>query len=69
MSYACDLVDKYVKDVLKKNIGTKTVVSTVPKRDLVIALPYLDKLSLQIRKSTNRIITSTNSYTVISSFF
>ena len=34
----------------------KPVVSTVPKKDLIIALPYLGKLSLQIRTTINHIM-------------
>ena len=44
-----DLVDKYIKESLDKILAPKTVVSTVSKMDLVIALPYLGKFSLQIR--------------------
>ena len=43
-----DLVDKYIKESLDKILAPKTVVSTVSKMDLVIALPYLGKFSLQI---------------------
>ena len=48
-SYPRDLVDKCIKEFLDKILASKPVVSTVPKKDLVIALPYLDKFSLQIR--------------------
>ena len=34
----------------------KAVVSTVPKKDLTIVLPYLGKLSLQIRTRINRVM-------------
>ena len=47
-SYLRDLVDKYIKESLDKILAPKTVVSTVSKMDLVIALPYLGKFSLQI---------------------
>ena len=42
--------------MLEKILAPKPVVSTVPKKDLVIALPYLSKLSRQIRTKSNRII-------------
>ena len=51
--YPYDLVEKCVKEFLEK---TKTVVTTAPKKDLVIALPYLDKVCLQIRIRINRIV-------------
>ena len=55
-SYPRDLVDKCIKEFLDKILAPKPVVSTVPKKNLVIALPYLGKLSLQIRTRINRII-------------
>ena len=47
-SYSRDLVDKWIKYFLDKILAPKTIVSTVPKKDFVIVLPYLGKLSLQI---------------------
>ena len=55
-SYPRDLVDKSIKEFLDKILAPKRVVSTVPKKNLVIALPYLVKLSLEIRTSINRIM-------------
>ena len=55
-SYPRDLIDKYIKEFLDKMLAPKPVVRTVPKKDLLIALPYLDKLSLQIRTRINRIM-------------
>ena len=43
------MVDKCIKEFLDKILAPKPVVSTVPKKNLVIGLPYLGKLSLQIR--------------------
>ena len=37
-------------------LAPKPVVGTVPKKNLVIGLPYLGKLSLQIHTRINRII-------------
>ena len=55
-SYLLDLVDKCIKEFLDKMLAPKPEVSTVPKKNLVIALPYSDKLSLQIRTRINRTI-------------
>ena len=55
-SYPRDLVDKCIKEFLNKILAPKPVVSTVPKKNLVIGLPYLGKLSLQIRTRINRIM-------------
>ena len=41
-------LNKWIKEFLDKILAPKAVVSTVPKTNLVIALPYLGKLSLQI---------------------
>ena len=48
-SYQRDLVDKYIKESLDKTLAPKPVVSTVPKKNLITAPPYLGKFSLQIR--------------------
>ena len=37
-------------------LAPKPIGSTVPKKNLVIALPYLGKLSLQIRTRINRMM-------------
>ena len=50
------MVDKCIKVFLNKILPPKPVVSTVPKNNLVIALPYLSQLSLQIRTRINRIM-------------
>ena len=54
-SYQHNLVDKCIKEFLDKILALKPVVSTVPKKNLIIALPYLGKLSLQIHTRINRI--------------
>ena len=48
-SYPCDLVDQCIKKLLDKIQAPKSVVSTVPKEGLIIALPYLGRLSLQTK--------------------
>ena len=55
-SYPRDLVDKCIKKFLDKILAPKPVVSTIPKKDLVIALPYLGQLSLQICTRINCIM-------------
>ena len=47
-SYLHDCVDKCMKNFLDRVLKQKVVVSTVPKTDLTMVLPYLGKLSLQI---------------------
>ena len=67
-SYPHDLFDKCIKEFLGRILAPKTVVSTAPKKDLVIALSYLGKLSLQIHRKINRMM-KINSRTVISGLF
>ena len=55
-SYPGDFVDKCIKEFLDRVLTRKVVVSTVPKKDLMIVLPYLGKLSLQIRTRINRVM-------------
>ena len=52
-SYPRDFVDKCIKKFLDRVLTQKVVVTTVPKKDLMIILPYLGKLSLQIRTRIN----------------
>ena len=55
-SYPRDLIGKCIEEFLDKIRAPKPLVSTVAKEDLVIAQPYLGKLSLQIRKRINFIM-------------
>ena len=55
-SYPHDLVDKCIKEFLDEILTPKPVVSTVTKKNLVIDLPCLGKLSLQIRTRINGIM-------------
>ena len=48
------MVDKCIKKYL--DTGTKTCSKYIPNKNLVIALPYLGKLSLQICTRINRIM-------------
>ena len=41
---------------MERVLPGKIVVSTVPKKNLMIVLPYLGKFSLQIRTTINRVI-------------
>ena len=45
-----------IKEFLGKMLAPITTVITVPKKDLVIALPYLGKFSLQINTRINCIL-------------
>ena len=55
-SYPQDLIEKCIKEFLDKMLAPMPVVSTVPKKDLLVALPYLGKLPLQIRTRINHIM-------------
>ena len=55
-SYQRDLIDKCIKKFLDKILTPKPVTITVPKKDIIMALPYLSKLSLQIRTRINCIM-------------
>ena len=55
-SYPRDFVDKCIKNVLDRVLTRKVVVITVSKKDLMIVLPYLGKLSLQIRTRINLVM-------------
>ena len=55
-SYPRDFVDKCIKKILDRVLTQKVVVTTVPKKDLMIVLPYLGKVSLQIRTRINRVM-------------
>ena len=55
-SYPRDFVDKYITNFLDKVLTQKVVVSTVSKKELMIVLPYLGKLSLQICTRINRVM-------------
>ena len=55
-SYPRDLVGKRIKEFLDKILVLKSVVSTEPKQNLVITLPFLGKLSLQIQTRINCIM-------------
>ena len=55
-SYPSDFVEKCIKKFLDKVLTQKVVVSTLPKKDLMIVLPYLGNLSLQIRTRINRVM-------------
>ena len=57
-SYPRDFVAKCVKKILNRVLTQKVVVSTVPKKDMMIVLPYLGKLVLHIRTRINCVIKS-----------
>ena len=68
-SFLRDLVDKCIKEFLDKILAPKPVVSTVPKKDLVIALLCLGTLSLQIHARINRIMKTKLPYCYIQFVF
>ena len=53
--YLYDFIDKFIKEFLDRVLTWK-VVSAVPKKDLMIVLPYLGKLSLLIRTGINHVM-------------
>ena len=55
-SYPRDLIDKGIKEFLDEILAPKPVASTVPKEELIIALLYLGKLSLQKRTRIIRLM-------------
>ena len=61
-SYPRDFVDKFIKKFLDRVLTQKVVVSAVPKMNLMIVLPYLGKLSLQIRTRINRVMKNKRSH-------
>ena len=54
-SYPRDLIDKCIREFLNNILSPKPVVSAVPKKNLVIALPYLAKLFFQVHTRINHI--------------
>ena len=61
-NYSRDLVDNCIKKFSEKLLAAKRGVSTNLKKELVIALPYLDKLSFEIRKRINHIEKNKHQY-------
>ena len=45
-----------MKELLDKTLTPKTIVSTVPRKNMIMDLPYLGKLSLQICTRTSGIM-------------
>ena len=50
MNYAVNITDQCIKKFLDKLNIHKQIVSTVPKRELLVVLPFLRKFSLNLRK-------------------
>ena len=67
--YPQDLIGKCIKEILDKILAPKPGVSTVPKKNLLIALPYLGKLSLQICTRINYITKNKLPYCNVQFFF
>ena len=49
-SYSVNIIDQCIKKFLDKLNVAKRIVPTVPKRELIVNLPFLGKLSLNLRK-------------------
>ena len=60
--YPRDLIEKCIKGFLDKILALKTIVSTIPRKYLVIARPYLGKSSLEICIRINCIMKKKLSY-------
>ena len=67
-NYVCDLVHK-CKKLFRQTLGPQALISTTTKKDLVIALPDLDILSLQIRTRSNLIMKEKLPYCNVCFFF
>ena len=61
-SYPRDFIGNCIKEFLNKVLTPKIIVSTVPKKDLMIVLPYLGKSLLQIRTRIDRVMKNKLSY-------
>ena len=51
-------VDRCIKTFLDKLFIVKKIVTTVPKKEIRICLPFFGKSSLELRKSLNKIVAS-----------
>ena len=49
-NYPVNVIDQCIKKFLDKLYVPKQIVSTVPKRDLLVVLPFLGTFSLNLRK-------------------
>ena len=54
-AYPMKFIDSCIKIFLDKIYQPKSVKSTVPKKDCLIVLPYLGRISLQIRSKLNKV--------------
>ena len=45
-NYPRDFVDKCIKKIFRQSINAESCLSTVPKKNLMVVVPYLGKLSL-----------------------
>ena len=49
-NYPVNIIDQFIKNLLDKLFVPKQIVPAVPKRKLLVVLPYLRKFSLNLRK-------------------
>ena len=55
-NYSCDFVHKYIEEILDRALMPETVVSTVPKKNLMIMLAYFGTVLLHIHIRINLIM-------------
>ena len=53
-NYPVNIIDQCIKKFLDKLYVPKQIVPTVPKRELVVVLPYLGTFSLNLRKRLHK---------------
>ena len=53
-NYPVNIIDQCIKKFLDKLYAPKQIVPTVPKRELVVVLPYLGTFSLNLRKRLHK---------------
>ena len=57
-NYPVNLIDQCIKKFLEKLYVPKQIVPTVPKRELLVFLPFLGKFSLNLRKNLYKSVTN-----------
>ena len=55
-SYSVNIIDQCIKKFLDKLNVAKQIVPTVPKRELIVNLPFPGKLSLNLRKCLYKLV-------------
>ena len=60
--YPIEFIDETIKKFLDKIFTNRVKILTVPKKDIIIILPFLGKMSLEIRNKINHLIRSNTPY-------